>query len=280
MTAREPNSASAAMTAVAVRHPALPSAIRGLLLDLDGVLCIGSRPIEGAPETIRRLKAAGYPCRFVTNTSTLSRAALHGRLRQGGFDIEPAEIFSAPEAVRRYLKQWGEPRCHLLLAEEVRRDFSDWPQVDIEVADYLVLGDTAEAWTYELLNRLFNRLMQGARLIAVHRNRFWQAETGLRMDIGGLVAALEYCTGGTALTMGKPSPDFFGMALRDMGLEPFQTAMIGDDIEVDIGGGQAAGLTGILVKTGKYREAYAAASPVRPDYVLPTVNELPALLGL
>jgi HAD superfamily hydrolase (TIGR01458 family) len=255
-------------------------AVKGLLFDLDGVLYVGSRPIEGASDSIRRIRAAGYACRFATNTSTLSRDSLHRKLRQLGFEIEPQDIISAPQAVRLYLERLAEPRCALLLAEDARRDFSGVAQVDIEAADVIVLGDIGPVWTYDLLNRLFNRMMQGAQLIAVHRNRFWQTETGLNMDIGGLVAALEYCTGRQALAMGKPSADFFRTALQDMDLEPGQAAIVGDDIDVDVGGGQAAGLAGILVKTGKYREAYAAASPVRPDAVIESVNALPALLGL
>jgi HAD superfamily hydrolase (TIGR01458 family) len=254
--------------------------VKGLLFDLDGVLYVGSRPIEGAPDSVRRIRAAGYVCRFITNTSTLSQASLHRKLRHLGFEIEPEEIIGAPQAVRLYLERLAEPRCALLLAEDAKRDFSAVIQVDIEEADHIVLGDIGPVWTYELLNRVFNRMMQGAPLIAVHRNRFWQTETGLNMDIGGWVAALEYCTGRQALAMGKPSADFFQIALRDMGLEPGQAAIVGDDIDADVGGGQAAGLTGILVKTGKYREAYAAASPVRPDLVIESVNALPALLGL
>jgi HAD superfamily hydrolase (TIGR01458 family) len=257
-----------------------PCAVQGLLCDLDGVLYVGSRPVEGAAEALRRIRAAGLPIRFVTNTSTLSRAALHGKLRSLGFAVESAEIVSAPQAARLYLERLGRPRCALLLAEDALRDFSGVTRVDIEEAEAIVLGDIGDAWSCELLNRLFNRMMQGAQLIAVHRNRFWQTETGLRMDIGGFVAALEYCTGRQALVMGKPSAEFFRMAVADLGISPGGCAMVGDDIDMDIGGAQAAGLMGILVKTGKYREEYAAASPVRPDRVIGSVAELPEVLGI
>jgi len=256
------------------------SHIKGVLFDLDGVLCVGSRTVEGAPEAVRRIRAAGYPLRVVTNTSTQSLASLHGRLAKLGFDIEGAEILSAPQAVLRYLKRHGSPPCALLLAEDVKRDFADIAETDIEQADSIVIGDIGEAWSYSLLNRAFNRLIQGARLIAVHKNRFWQTETGLNMDIGGFVAALEYCSGVEATVMGKPSPDFFRIALQDMGLTAEEAAIVGDDIDADVGGGQKAGLTGILVKTGKYREHYADASSIRPDGIIDSVSELPALLGL
>jgi ribonucleotide monophosphatase NagD (HAD superfamily) len=57
-------------------------------------------------------------------------------------------------------------------------------------------------------------------------------------------------------------------------------AIVGDDIDFDIGGGQSAGLNGILVKTGKYRKAYADSSQVIPDLTISSIAELPAHLGL
>jgi HAD superfamily hydrolase (TIGR01458 family) len=108
--------------------------------------------------------------------------------------------------------------------------------------------------------------MHGAKLIAIHKNRFWQTEYGLQMDIGGFVDALEYASGVNAMIIGKPSPDFFQVALDEMGLKSTEVAIIGDDIDVDVGGGQQVGLKGILVKTGKYRQSYADTSAIKPDF--------------
>jgi HAD superfamily hydrolase (TIGR01458 family) len=258
----------------------LPPSVRGLLLDLDGTLYVGSQAIPGAPEALRRIKAAGYPLRFITNTSTLSRVALCQKLRDLGFEAEPEDIFSAPWAARCHLERLDGASCALLLAEDARREFAGLPETEIEQADCLVLGDFEAAWSHALLNRLFNRMRQGAQLVALHKNRFWQTEAGLSMDMGGLVAALEYCSGQPALVLGKPSPDFFLSAVRDLGLNPGATAILGDDIDSDIGGGQAAGLVGLLARTGKYREDYARASQVQPDAVLNSVQDLPDWLGI
>ena len=120
----------------------------------------------------------------------------------------------------------------------------------------------------------------GAKLIAIHKNRFWQTEGGLQMDIGGFIDALEYASGVRAMIIGKPSPDFFQAALDDMGLKASETAIIGDDIDTDVGGGQQSGLRGILVKTGKYRQAYAERSTIKPDLTIDSIRDLPAALGL
>lgn len=255
------------------------SAVSGFLFDLDGVLYVGDQAIEGALEALGKIRRHGYTCRFITNTSTLSLASLQRKLQGLGFAIPREEIISAPQAVLLYLKSRSDPVCHLLLAEDVKRDFAGLRQSDVE-ADYVVVGDIGEAWNYAVLNRAFRLLFDGAELIAVHKNRFWQTEEGLKMDLGGFVAALEYASAKGAKIIGKPAPDFFRLALQDMGLEARQVAIVGDDIDVDIGGGQAAGLVGILVKTGKYRESYARASSIRPELVIDSIRELPQAFGI
>jgi HAD superfamily hydrolase (TIGR01458 family) len=255
------------------------SNIQGLLFDLDGVLYIGAQPIPGAIEAVARVRASGLPCRFVTNTSTLSQASLRQKLAVLGFDIPSKEIVSAPQAAVLYLRNLGAPVCKLLLAEDVKRDFGEFYQSD-EEAQYIVVGDIGGAWNYAMMNQVFARLLAGAQLIAIHKNRFWQTEQGLQMDIGGFVTALEYASGTKATLIGKPSETFYRMALQEMGLPTGSVAMIGDDIDADVGGAQQAGLMGVLVKTGKYREAYAADSAVKPQATLDSVADLPALLGI
>ena len=114
-------------------------------------------------------------------------------------------------------------------------------------------------------------------MLALHKGRYWQTETGLRMDIGAFVAGLEYVTGQSATVIGKPSPDFFTLVLQDLGLLPEQVAMVGDDIESDIGGAQAVGMKGVLVRTGKYRSETTAVSKIKPSLIIDSVADLPDL---
>ena len=255
-----------------------PSTIKGVLFDLDGVLYVCSQVIDGAIETVERIRASGVACRFVTNTSTLSLDSLQRKINALGFSIPREEIISAPQAALLYLKQQPDAVCRLLLAEDVKQDFTEFRQSDTE-AGYIVVGDIGDAWSYRLLNEVFQCLMHGAKLIAIHKNRFWQTEQGLQMDIGSFVHGLEYASGTTAMIIGKPSPDFFHMALASMGLQAAQVVMIGDDIDADVGGAQQAGLRGILVKTGKYRQTYAEASAIKPDALIDSIMDLPDVLG-
>jgi HAD superfamily hydrolase (TIGR01458 family) len=253
------------------------SSTKGILFDLDGVLYVSSSAIDGAIEAIAKIRATGIPCRFVTNTSTLSLASLHKKINQLGFSIPENEIISAPQATLLYLQQLQDPVCRFLLADDVKNDFAAFRQSNTE-AEYIVVGDIGNAWSYGLLNEVFNCLMHGAKLIAIHKNRFWQTEHGLQMDIGGFIDGLEYASGTKAMIIGKPSKDFFQIALDHMGLQANQVAMIGDDIDADVGGAQQAGLKGILVRTGKYRKSYAEQSAITPDLIIDSVAELPDAL--
>ena len=117
-------------------------------------------------------------------------------------------------------------------------------------------------------------LIGGARLMALHKGKSWQTEEGLRVDMGAFVAGLEYASDKTATVVGKPSPEFYRLALDSMGLGPTEVAMVGDDIDSDVGGAQAAGMKGVLVKTGKYRKAVAEALAVRPDLTIDSIADL------
>src|SRR5690606_7681505 len=242
-------------------------------------LYVGDQPINGAIEAIAKVRNSHLNCRFVTNTSTLSIASLSKKLQSLSFDIPESEIISAPQAAFRYLKKRGDPVCRLLLAHDVKKDFSDFRQSDT-AAEYIVIGDIGDAWSYPLMNEVFNCLMNGAELIAIHKNRFWQTEHGLQMDIGGFNKALEYASGHDAIIIDKPSKDFFQIALEDMNLDAEEVMMSGDDIDSDVGGAQAVGLMGVLVRTGKFRQSYADASSIRPTAVIGSIADLPALLDL
>jgi HAD superfamily hydrolase (TIGR01458 family) len=116
--------------------------------------------------------------------------------------------------------------------------------------------------------------MNGAQILALQKNRYWQTEEGLTIDAGSIVAALEYATDKKATIIGKPSKEFFLQAATTMGIPPVELAMVGDDIESDVGGAQKAKMMGILVKTGKYRPELAKKSKIEPEMVIDSIAGL------
>ncbi len=252
--------------------------IEGILFDLDGVFYIDDALIPGAAETLRFIKHSGLPYRFITNTSTLPPEAVAAKLRRLGLAVDSAHIFSAISATEQWLKRLEVERVALLLAEPLRERFARDFTLDEVAPEAVVIGDIGARWDYALLNRVFNWLMQGARLLCVHRNRFWQTGNGLQLDIGAFVAGLEYAAGVEAVVAGKPSRLFFDSACQALGLPAERVAVVGDDIESDIGGAQGCGCLGVLVRSGKYRAEFVARSAIRPDAEIDSIADLPALL--
>ncbi|PWG61558.1 TIGR01458 family HAD-type hydrolase [Sediminicurvatus halobius] len=258
---------------------ALDDPPRGLLIDIDGVLYVGDAALPGAGEALQRLRAAGLPLRFVTNTTRRSADDLLGKLRGLGFEVAPEELLTAPRAAAHWLRARGSPRILPLIPEVLEDEFSEFP-VDEVTPEVVLLGDLGDAWRYQHLNQAFRALMDGAELLALHRSRYWRTETGLQLDLGGFVAALEYASGCEAVIAGKPAAAFFAAALDGLGVAASEALMVGDDLEADVGGAQAAGIPGALVRTGKFRETQLARSEVRPAAVIDSIAELPALLGM
>lgn len=221
---------------------------KAVLCDIGGVLYVADDPLPGAIEAVRRLKER-YRVRFLTNTTQKTGAQVVGTLRDMGFDIEADEVITALDMTRSFLQREQSGACYLLTSD-AEAFFDDLPS---QPCRYVVVGDAQENFTYERLNRAFRVLLQGGELLAAAKNRTFKDRDGkLSMDAGGFVAALEYASGKEARILGKPSEEFYTLACTMVGENPSDVVMIGDDIESDVAGAQAAGVRGILVKTGKF----------------------------
>lgn len=244
--------------------PGKGTSISGVLLDLGGVVYVGGTPLPGALEALRRLKEAGVPIRYLTNTTRTPRRAMLSKLRRMGLDVTADELFMPALAARQVLRHEG-LSPHLLVHPALLEDFEgDWPGPD----EAVVIGDAAEGFTYAAMNAAYRALQGGAAFLALARNRSFQDTDGeLSLDAGAFVAALEYATGRVATVLGKPSPDFFAAALESLGLGAAQAVMVGDDAEADVAGAQAAGMRGVLVRTGKYRAGDETRYSPPPDAV-------------
>jgi HAD superfamily hydrolase (TIGR01458 family) len=247
--------------------------MKGLLLDLNGVFYVGDRCLPGAPTAIAALRASGLPYRYVTNNTTQSTESMSQSLQGLGLAIAPAEIMTAASAAVMYLRQLDNPKIYPLVAEDAKQEFAEFTWSDTD-ADVVVVGDIGDDWNYRLMNRAFRLMMKGAQLVALHRGKYWQWEAGLQLDVGAVVAGLEYATDQTAIVAGKPSTFFYQMALESLDLPAGQVLMLGDDLEADVQGAQEAGMQGVVVKTGKYRPFLAAKMEVTPEAELEAIGAI------
>lgn len=258
------------------RHAQLDAS--AVLLDLDGVLYVEDEPIAGAAEAVEALRARGLRLRFVTNTTSRPRRDILARLERLGMPIPEGELVTpARLAVERCLGA-GRRRALLLMRQDVKADLDGLEEVG-DGAEVVVVGDLGEGFDYAVLNRAFRALLDGAELVALQKNRYWRTPDGLSLDVGAFVAALEYAADRDAVVVGKPAPAFFATVLDGLEARPDEAVMVGDDVESDVGGALRAGLAGVLVRTGKYREEAVAATGVEPTATVDSVADVPALLG-
>ncbi|MFF4354064.1 HAD-IIA family hydrolase [Streptomyces sp. NPDC001530] len=277
--------------------------VRAVLIDIDGVLTVSWKPLPGAVEALRQIRASGLGVALVTNTTSRTRASIAATLGEAGFPVDAEDILTAPAVTAAYLaERHPGARCSLLNSGDIREDLAGVTLIDegdiedrieggIEgetngdtggdkdtVPDVVVVGGAGPEFGYAALNRAFGHLQRGARLIAMHRNLYWRTDQGLQLDTGAFLIGLERAARTEAEITGKPAPAFFETALARLGVGPDEALMVGDDIESDVLAAQRAGITGVLVKTGKYLPETHRAASGEPDHVLDSFADLPALL--
>lgn len=254
--------------------------VRGVLLDISGVLYDsgdgGGTPIAGSVEAVARLKQSRLKVRFCTNESQKSRSNLVGLLRRLGFDVSEGEVTAPAPAACLILKERG-LRPHLLVHDGVRSEFE---QVDTSSPNCVVIADAGDGFSYQNMNKAFQMLMDLEKpvLISLGNGRYYKETSGLMLDVGPYMKALEYACGIKAEVVGKPSPEFFKSALQEMGLEAHQAIMIGDDIVGDVGGAQRCGMRALQVRTGKFRPSDERHPEVKADGYVDNLAEAVDLL--
>ena len=248
-----------------------------ILLDVDGVLHVSGQPIPGAAEAVRRLRADGHRLRFVTNTTTRSRARLAEELRTAGIEVGDAEVQTTADAAVNAL------RGKRVLALVMHALVGDLDGIELvgEGADAVLVGGADETpetnlvFSYMNLARAFAELELGASLYCLHKNRWWQTARGPLLDAGAFVAGLEYAADVEATVIGKPSPAYFNAALEALDTDAELAWMVGDDLESDIAGAQALNMKTVLVRTGKFRPDAVEASRIRPNGIVSSIGQLP-----
>ena len=251
----------------------------GVLLDIDGVLTSAGRAIDGAAMAVQRVREAGHPLLFVTNTTSRARGVLAQDLRRAGFELEVGEILNPMIAAKDWILVHDRAPAAVFVSPTSRPDL-EGIAVDEIAPKSLVLGDLGEAWSYDELNRVLGILLDNPDcvLLSLGGTRYWRAEDGWRLDVGPFAAMFSMASDREATVLGKPAREFFRLACRMIERDPADVVMVGDDVVSDVGGAVDAGLRGVLVRTGKFREGDVARG-VSMDATLDSVASLPEFLN-
>lgn len=247
-----------------------------LLIDIDGTIVEKGKAVPGAAAAIETLRHAGLKLRFLTNISSRPPESLAAELVDAGFEgMSARDIRTAATAAVQILTAEGASFTDLLVPPAIDHLFGGLT-LDREAPDYVVVGDVGEGFSYANMNAAFRLLHDGARILALQKNPHWLSADGPMIDSGAFVAGLEAATGQTAVLSGKPSPEFFGGALAELGSTAAATLVVGDDQTTDVAGALAIGAGAVMVHTGKGR--HVDPELAEPRYVIDSLADLPALL--
>ena len=253
--------------------------IKGLLIDLEGVLYVGDKIVEGSIETVNYLNNI-YKIKYLTNTTTTSRNSIFEKLNKMGLQLEIDDIFSPSIAVNDYLHKNKIKRIYLFANKNLELDFKNFIQDD-KNPEAVILGDVYKNFNWEALNKVFGLIINNeAMLIALHKNKYCKRNGKITLDLGPFVHALEYAASIQSVIIGKPDKKFFNLAIDSLNLKKNEIAMVGDDILSDIAGAKNNGLISVQVKTGKYQPQDEGKEFIQPDIRIDSIASLPSVINV
>lgn len=252
--------------------------VDGVLFDIDGVLVTSWQEIPGAAAAVDDVRRRGLRCVFITNTTSRTCEGIASGLRDAGFDVDVGEIVTAARLTAEYVRNtYPGARVWMLGSDAVSGDFAGI-ELDESNPEVIVLGGAGPEFTHRALSRVVELMFDGVPTVAMHRSSLWATADGLLIDTGSYLPGIEEVTGTRVASVGKPALTAFLTAAELAGSEPESTMMVGDDLVGDVIAAQRVGMTGVLVRTGKFREQVLELSPDRPDHVLDSIADLPGLL--
>jgi 4-nitrophenyl phosphatase len=260
-------------------------AIRNLIIDMDGVLWHGERPMPRLTEFFETLRARGIRFVLATNNASRSGADFAAKLAKMGVSVALDEILTSPQATAAYLSAHtpdarvfiiGEPGLRVELEARGLRVVND--SAEQAAATHVVVG-IDRTLTYAKLVEACLLIRGGATFIGTNPDVTFPGERGIVPGNGAILAALRVSTGVEPSIIGKPEPEMMVQAMARMGGTLADTAVIGDRLDTDILGGIRAGMTTLLVLSGVTTADDAKKDAIQADYVFDAIGNIAEVLA-
>lgn len=250
----------------------LSAAYDYFFLDLDGVCYRGSAPIENAAEGLSSARQAGVGAVFITNNSMASPPHVAKKLQAVGIEARPEEIYtSSRTGVAQVLEHVPAGAKVLPLGTEGL--FYELERADLGIVasaddhpDAVLQGLTKDL-SWRELSEAALAIRAGALYVATNLDATLPLERGQYLGCGSMVAAVVHATGVEPLSSGKPAPDMYRLAGKET--KARRPLCVGDRLNTDIAGANAANLPSLHVLTGvsRPRDIMLAIDAERPTYL-------------
>ncbi len=233
--------------------------IKALILDMDGVLWHGDRPLGDLPAIFKEIELLGLQVCLATNNATLTADQFVEKLKRFGVDLDVHQIVNSAEAVGSYLKTIYPAGGSVYIIGEagLRSTLANYGFTHSESDILAVVAGMDRQLTYDQLKKGTLFIRAGTPFIGTNPDRSYPTPEGLVPGAGAILAALESASGVEPLIIGKPKPEMYLLSLKRMGVAPGETLVIGDRLETDIIGAQAIGCKTGLVLSGVTTKADA-----------------------
>jgi 4-nitrophenyl phosphatase len=253
--------------------------LKAAIIDMDGVLWRGNTPLPGLARFFDFLHHRAISFILATNNASKTVDQYQAKLANFGVAIKPENVMTSSLATAAYLEELlpGRGRVYVVGQEGLRQA--------VRQAGFTVVADHSQPveavvagidfeLTYDKLKSATLLIRRGARFVATNSDLTFPSEEGMYPGAGSILAAIEAATGVKPVSIGKPEPLMFQIAMRKMGSQPAETVMIGDRLETDILGAQRVNINTIMVTTGVDNEETISQKEIYPDLVLPGLEEL------
>lgn len=255
--------------------------LRGLVIDMDGVLWQGETPLPGLHRFFNVLRQRQIKFVLATNNNTQRPEGFVHKARKLGVDVEPEQVVTAALATVNYLcSKYPQGSRIYVVGEAAFKDMISEAGFCLADKDVCAVVATMDRQlTYEMLKRATLLIRAGADFIGPNPDAAYPTPEGIVPGGGAVVAAITASTDRQPLIIGKPESWMFKLCLERMQLGVEETASLGDRLETDILGGQRLGLKTILVLSGICTLKDLADNPIQPTWVFAGIQELAQALS-
>ncbi len=251
-----------------------------VVFDLDGVIYLIDKPIDGAAQAVERLRAAGTAVAYATNNASRRAADVAALLTGMGVPAQPDEVLTSAGASAAMLAERLPSGAPVLVvgAEALRAEVRDAGLRVVETYEdkpSAVVQGYGPDVGWKILAEAALSVRAGALWMATNTDRTLPSPRGPLPGNGSLVAVLR-----TALdrepdvVVGKPAPALFTTAASLS--HASRPLAVGDRLDTDIEGAVGAGMDSLLVLTGVSGPADLLGAPPqrRPTFVAEDVSGL------
>lgn len=253
--------------------------IKGLIIDMDGVLWRDSEPIGDLAKIFIEIESLGLKFIFATNNATRTVDEYLIKLAKFDVIVDKWQVINAAEATGIYLSQ-KYPKgvnAYIIGQPSLKKTLANYQVHSVDESEkvtQVVVASLDYDLSYEKLKHASLLIQTGCVFIGTNPDVTLPTPEGFIPGSGTVIRALEIASSINATMVGKPQPLLYQMALERLGLKPGETLAIGDRLETDIAGAQAAGIHSALVLSGASTCEQALQYSPAPEIVAENLEEL------